>query len=148
MHNNSESVIKQHMMLAHSTSLTRAIVVANTSIIRRENDFKILEISEAIIIKQEYPDLNRQDTGKQRSLKLRGEQRPQNTLQIPTQHNFPVEIPNVGNEAFKAPEVGSITTTTSISNLIDIKRGRYILRSHSRRQRDGDYNIDHRPQHQ
>ena len=55
----------------------------NTSILRKQNDIDRLLINEAILIKLEKPEINRQDTGISRTLNLFSENViPQNILQL------------------------------------------------------------------
>ena len=55
----------------------------NISILRKQNDLNRLLINEAILMKLEKPEINRQDTGVSRTLKLFSENViPQNILQL------------------------------------------------------------------
>ena len=55
----------------------------NTSILRKQNDINRLLINEVILIKLGKPEINRQDTGISRTLKLFSENViPQNILQL------------------------------------------------------------------
>ena len=55
----------------------------STSILRKQNGINRLLINEAILIKLEKPEINRQDTGISRTLKLFfGNVIPQNILQL------------------------------------------------------------------
>ena len=64
---------KQHAEQEHPhSSLTRDEIVQNTKIIRRENDRVRLSIYEALLIQQRQPQINKQDTGFTRTLKLFG----------------------------------------------------------------------------
>ena len=61
---------KKHCQQDHATALTREMLEDNTEIIRRERDTNRLHISEAILIQQKGPTINRQITGQARTLKL------------------------------------------------------------------------------
>ena len=72
---------REHQIGTHHSNLTRKHIVNNTSILRKQNDINRLLINEAILIKLEKPDINRQDTAMSRTLKLFSENViPQNIL--------------------------------------------------------------------
>ena len=74
--------IREHQIGTHHSNLTREHIMNNTSILRKQNDINRLLINEAILIKLEKPEINRQDTGISRTLKLFSENViPQNILQ-------------------------------------------------------------------
>ena len=62
--------IKDHFEQTHGSKITRAQIVDNTSIRFIENDVFRLKILEALVIKNEFPSINSQDTGLRRILKL------------------------------------------------------------------------------
>ena len=75
--------IREHEIGTHHLNLTREHIVNNTLILRKQNDINRLLINEVILIKLEKPEINRQDTGISRTLKLFSENViPQNTLQL------------------------------------------------------------------
>ena len=86
---------KDHACKKHQPSpLTRAKMVDNTKIIRRENDFSRLQRFEALYIQQKNPIINSQETGSSRTLKLfnfSNTARPQR-LQLP--HNNSSRVPH------------------------------------------------------
>ena len=51
-------------------------MVSNTRIIIQENDFNRLEIMEALYIKYTKPEINLQTTGRERTLRLLGDNDP------------------------------------------------------------------------
>ena len=61
---------KSHYETAHNTKLTRANIVANTTILRKENNIHKLQILEAIFILQKKPTINTQVAYSHRTLKL------------------------------------------------------------------------------
>ena len=61
---------RHHCKTAHNKSITRDILVSNTKILKVESDVGRLEIMEALLIQQKNPELNKQDTGRIRTLKL------------------------------------------------------------------------------
>ena len=63
--------IKEHAK-KHTEKITREEIVKFTEIRYRENDIQRLEILEALIILDEDPEINHQDTGKTKILKLYG----------------------------------------------------------------------------
>ena len=73
---------KSHTRSHHRNTLTRDMLVNNTKIIRRENDKTRLHIYEALIIQQQNPVINMQDTGYTRTLKLFGNSSTRNTAQM------------------------------------------------------------------
>jgi hypothetical protein len=64
----------KHTEEQHKQGLTRQMLVDSTKIIRHNNDFNRLQIEEALLISQLQPSINRQDTGRVRTLALAGEQ--------------------------------------------------------------------------
>ena len=79
----TNGAIREHQIGAHHSNLTREHIVNNTSILRKQNDINRLLVNEDILIKLENPEINRQDTGISRTLKLFSENViPQNILQI------------------------------------------------------------------
>ena len=62
----------KHALEKHGRKITRAEIVAMTKARYYLNDLKRLETLEALIIFREDPWINRQDTGKTRTLKLYG----------------------------------------------------------------------------
>ena len=62
--------IRKHYEITHDRVPTRKILEENTKIIHRNNDKYRLLIMEAILIRDKNPDINRQDTGLIRTLKL------------------------------------------------------------------------------
>ena len=61
----TNGAIREHQIWTHHSNLTREHIVNITSILRQQNDINRLLINEAIIIKLEKPEINRQDTGAQ-----------------------------------------------------------------------------------
>ena len=68
----TSGAIQSHFLEKHGRKITRKEIVQWTKIRIRESDINRLEIWEALIILQEDPILNRQDTGKKRILKVYG----------------------------------------------------------------------------
>ena len=66
----ASGAIKDHCNQSHGCIITREQIVANTKIIRKEQDENRLQITEAILIQSWNPALNRQSTGRTRTLKL------------------------------------------------------------------------------
>ena len=64
--------ILQHALQKHNRRLTRKEIVSSTKARYYENDTNKLEILEALIIRFEDPNVNKQNTGKRRVLKLYG----------------------------------------------------------------------------
>ena len=64
--------IKKHVNTNHQTNLSRDVIVENTEIIRKENNFYDLELFEAVMILRQAPTINAQDTGRIRKLLLLG----------------------------------------------------------------------------
>ena len=64
--------IRHHFETKHNTRITRKEIVNWTRIRYQVRDTNRLKILEALIINAEDPELNRQDTGKVRILKLYG----------------------------------------------------------------------------
>ena len=62
--------ISSHFMDVHDKKISRTCIVENTSILRKINDFNRLAIGEALLIKLTKAQINRQDTGRTRTLKL------------------------------------------------------------------------------
>ena len=61
---------RAHANNHHNEPLTRSSLVANTQILRHEQDFNRRQIYEAFYIQQLKPTLNNQSTGSTRILKL------------------------------------------------------------------------------
>ena len=61
-----------HALEKHGRKITRAEIVTMTKTRYYQNDVRRLETLEALIILREDPWINRQDTGKTRTLKLFG----------------------------------------------------------------------------
>ena len=62
---------KNHNLAIHKENpISRDIMVENTKIIRREDDFRRLLIYEALLIQLKNPEINNQITGSARTLKL------------------------------------------------------------------------------
>ena len=61
---------KKHSFEAHRTTLTRQMLEQSTSILKREQSFDRLHIIEAIMIQARNPAINKQITGRTRTLKL------------------------------------------------------------------------------
>ena len=64
--------IKEHFLEKHKRNITREEIVNYTKIWYYERDVRRLEILESLIIRFEDPELNKQDTGKRRILRLFG----------------------------------------------------------------------------
>jgi hypothetical protein len=64
--------IKQHFLSKHSRNITREEIVKYTRTRYFERDTRRLEILESLIIRFEDPEINKQDTGKRRKLRLFG----------------------------------------------------------------------------
>ena len=64
--------IRKHCELVHGRLLTREEIVSMTKARYYVRDCRRLEILEALIIRLEDPEVNKQDTGKVRFLKLHG----------------------------------------------------------------------------
>ena len=64
--------IKSHSLTAHGRKITRNEIVEMTKARYYQNDYRRLEILEALIIHFEDPVLNQQETGKKKVLKLYG----------------------------------------------------------------------------
>ena len=64
--------IKSHAITVHGRKITREEIVAMTKPRSYQNDYRRLEILEALIIHFEDPVINRQDTWKRKVLKLFG----------------------------------------------------------------------------
>ena len=62
--------IQSHFMDVHDRRISRACIVENTRILRKMNDFNRLTICEALLIKLKKSQINRQDTGRVRTLQL------------------------------------------------------------------------------
>ena len=67
-----KGAIRTHFQSCHGRNITRAEIVDMTKARYYQRDFRRLEILEALIIQREDPEINRQDTGKVRILKLHG----------------------------------------------------------------------------
>ena len=68
-HRQNGSILK-HCQSEHKTKPSHAELIPNTTIRYSENDHKRLTIKEATLIKQETPEINRQDNNFVRTLKL------------------------------------------------------------------------------
>jgi len=64
--------IKNHFAEKHHRKITREEIVNGTTIRHFERDTRRLEILESLIIRFEDPELNKQETGRKRKLKLFG----------------------------------------------------------------------------
>ena len=64
--------IKTHFSSKHSRNITREEIVSMTTTRYYERDTRRLEILESLIIRFEDPEINKQDTGKRRKLRLYG----------------------------------------------------------------------------
>ena len=64
--------IRKHFESCHGRNITRAEIVDMTKARCYQRDVRRLEILEALIIQREDPEINRQDTGSVRILKLHG----------------------------------------------------------------------------
>ena len=64
--------IKKHSESIHGRNITRDEIVSMTKARYYDRDVRRLEILEALIIRLEDPEVNKQDTGKVRVLKLHG----------------------------------------------------------------------------
>jgi hypothetical protein len=62
--------IKEHWLQVHGQKIDRKTIVECTKIRYREHDKTRLEILEALIILNEKPEINKQDTGKKRKLTI------------------------------------------------------------------------------
>ena len=60
----------KHTKDVHNQELTRKMLIENTKIIHKINDYHRLVITEALLISEENPLLNRQDTGNIKTLQL------------------------------------------------------------------------------
>ena len=67
-----KGAIRSHYESCHGRNITRAEIVEMTTARYYERDVRRLEILEALIIRCEDPEINKQDTGKCRVLKLYG----------------------------------------------------------------------------
>ena len=67
-----KGAIRQHFESVHGQPITREEIVSMTKARYYVSDIQKLEILEALIIRLEDPELNKQDTGKVRFLKLHG----------------------------------------------------------------------------
>ena len=63
---------KKHFLSKHSRNITREEIVKYTRTRNFERDTPRLEILESLIIRFEDPEINKQDTGKRRKLRLFG----------------------------------------------------------------------------
>ena len=66
----TNGAIQKHNIQEHGKKISRKEIVENTKIRNKLSDSKRLQILEALIINVEKPYLNRQDTGKIRTLYL------------------------------------------------------------------------------
>ena len=64
--------IKKHFLSKHGRNITREEIVNWTTTRYYERDTRRLEILESLIIRYEDPEINKQDTGKRRKLRLYG----------------------------------------------------------------------------
>ena len=64
--------IKRHFLEKHGRNITREEIVRYTTSRYYERDTRRLEILESLIIRFEVPEINKQDTGKKRKLRLFG----------------------------------------------------------------------------
>ena len=67
-----KGAIQQHCQVEHGRAITRGEIVCMTKARYYIREVRRLEILEALIIRLEDPELNKQDTGKVRFLKLHG----------------------------------------------------------------------------
>ena len=67
-----DGAVQRHHLAVHKVKITRKEIEAGTKIRYQENDTNRLEVLESLIIHFEDPEINKQDTGKQRVLKLYG----------------------------------------------------------------------------
>lgn len=65
-----QGAIIQHSTLKHKSKIGRKTAEQNLKIRYKENDFNRLEILEALMIMIEKPEINKQDTGRKRTLTL------------------------------------------------------------------------------
>ena len=70
-----DGAIQRHNIGKHHVKVTRKEIEAFTRIRYQERDFNRLNILESLIINFEEPEINKQDTGKMRTLKLYGSSR-------------------------------------------------------------------------
>ena len=70
-----DGAIQRHNVIAHEAKVTRKEIETFTRIRYQENNITRLSILEALIINLEDPEINKQDTGKARTLKLYGNAR-------------------------------------------------------------------------
>ena len=63
---------KLHTEVTHKCKLTRDMLVNGTKIIYKDNNFHKIAIMESLLIKKYEPEINRQDTGRSRTLLLLG----------------------------------------------------------------------------
>ena len=67
-----DGAVQRHHLAVHKEKVTRKEIEVCTKIRYQENDTNRLEVLESLIIHFEDPEVNKQDTGKQRVLKLYG----------------------------------------------------------------------------
>ena len=67
-----KGAIRSHFESCHGRNITRAEIVDMTKARCYQRDVGRLEILEVLIIQREDPEINRQDTGKVKILKLHG----------------------------------------------------------------------------
>ena len=97
---------KNHNLSAHQGSpISRESLVENTKILRRESDFRRLQIYEALIIQQRRPKINQQVTGSCRTLKLYNNQ---NTIGS-QHHRRRSNATNQNNPANNSPQQNPIS---------------------------------------
>ena len=70
--NLQNGAFKNHFLQTHKRKITREEIVAWTTSRYYERDTHRLEIPESLIIRYEDPEINKQDTGKRRILRLFG----------------------------------------------------------------------------
>ena len=68
----AEWCYKKHFLSKHGRNITREEIVNWTTTRYYERETRRLEILESLIIRYEDPEINKQDTGKRRKLRLYG----------------------------------------------------------------------------
>ena len=96
-----EGAIQKHCQSAHGRPITRDEIVSMTKARYHVRDVRRLEILEALIIRLEDPDVNKQDTGKVRFLKLHGTVM-HCTENVPQHHDWVGNV-EVGEGCSKVP---------------------------------------------
>ena len=61
---------KKHIQEVQGSKLTRETIANNTKFITKEDDIRKLDIIEAILIQKKDSSINKQDTGRLRTLKI------------------------------------------------------------------------------